>query len=364
MSTWAGLTWDHPRGHQALRAAAPAELRWDVQSLEGFEAAPIGQTAQRYDLIVLDHPHLGEALAQGALQPVDQLFSADEVTAWRTTSVGPSAESYVMDGQLWALPLDAATQVSIRSDPAIPLPDSWSEAVELATEVAVVLPGTGPHLFLTLCAIAVADGAQPGAGELFLTEEQTGAALEVLRHFVTEQPRVGVHNPITVLDRMSAGDGPVYCPHLYGYVNYSGTVVFGDAPRGRSGRRGSVLGGTGIAFSARCTPDAALLDHLRWLLRPDVQRGFLVAEQGQPGSVAAWDDPDVDAVAHGFYSATRATMNDAWIRPRHDGAIGFQQQSADALRDCLFGHRDATRLAATINDLYSASLEAGIKEPV
>ncbi|MET0900882.1 MAG: extracellular solute-binding protein [Mycobacterium sp.] len=370
MTGWAGLTWDHPRGYQALRVAAQTasvDIRWDVQSLEGFEAAPIGTTAQRYDLIVLDHPHLGEALAQGALQPIDGLFTAAEVAEWQTASVGPSAQSYVMDHQLWALPLDAATQVSVRNDAGIELPDTWSDAVELAGEVTAVLPSTGPHLFLSLCAIAVADGAEPGSGALFLTEDQVSVALEVLRHFVSDRPSRQTHNPITVLEQLAAGDGPRYCPHIYGYVNYAhgdDPLYFGDAPRGRSGRRGSVLGGTGIAFSARCRPDAALLDHVRWLLRPEVQQSFLVAQQGQPASVAAWENGGVDAAAHRFYSATRATMDHAWIRPRHDGAIGFQQRSADAVRDCMFGHRDATRLTTTINDLYHASLEAGVKEPV
>ena len=370
MTGWTGLTWDHPRGYQALRVAAEStdvELHWDVQPLEGFEAAAIGLTAQRYDLIVLDHPHLGEALAQGALQPIDGLFTPDEVARWRAASVGPSAQSYVMDDQLWALPLDAATQVSVRNDAGIPLPDTWVDAVELAGEVTAVLPSTGPHLFLTLCAIAVADGAEPGSGGQFLTGDQVSSALDVLRHFTSDRPSEHTHNPITVLEQMAAGVGPRYCPHIYGYVNYAhgdDPLHFGDAPRGRSGRRGSVLGGTGIAFSARCQPDAALLDHVRWLLRPEVQQSFLVAQQGQPGSVAAWENIAVDAAAHRFYSATRATMDHAWIRPRHDGAITFQQRSADAVRDCLFGHRDATRLTTAINDLYSASLEAGVKESV
>jgi multiple sugar transport system substrate-binding protein len=366
---WIGLTWDHPRGYQALRVAAETtavELQWDVQSLEGFEAAPIGATAARYDLIVLDHPHLGEALAQGALQPIDGLFTPEEVAQWRAAGVGLSAQSYVMNGQLWALPLDAATQVSVRSDTGIELPDTWADAVQLAGEITAVLPSTGPHLFLTLCAIAVADGAEPGSGSQFLTEEQVSMALEVLRHFVSDRPSEQTHNPITVLGQMAAGEGPRYCPHIYGYVNYAhgaDPLHFGNAPRGRSGRRGSVLGGTGIAFSARCRPDAALLDHVRWLLRPEVQQSFLVAQQGQPASVAAWEDVGVDAAAHRFYSATRATMDRAWIRPRHAGAIAFQQGSSDAVRHCVFGHRDAARLTTTINDLYCASLEAGVKEP-
>jgi multiple sugar transport system substrate-binding protein len=235
--------------------------------------------------------------------------------------------------------------------------------VELSRDVRAVVPTTGPHLFLTLCAIAVGDGARPGTGAQFLDEDQVGAALETLRHFVPAHPGSATHNPITVLEQMTGSDAPRYRPHVYGYVNYAGALRVGDAPRGRSGRRGSVLGGTGIAFTARCRPDAALLEHVKWLLRPEVQRGFLVANAGQPGSVAAWDDPGVDAAAHGFYSGTRATLDDAWIRPRHDGAIAFQQRSADAVRDCVFGHRDGTRLAVTINDLYDASLEARAKEP-
>ena len=70
-----GLTWDHPRGYRALEAAAAADtamnLRWERQSLEGFEAHPIADLAQRYDLIVLDHPHLGDAVSAQSLVPLE-----------------------------------------------------------------------------------------------------------------------------------------------------------------------------------------------------------------------------------------------------------------------------------------------------
>ena len=80
VSRYLGLTWDHPRGFRALEAAAAADaaisLRWERQSLEGFEAHPIADLAERYDLIVLDHPHLGDAVAAGCLVPLESVFAA------------------------------------------------------------------------------------------------------------------------------------------------------------------------------------------------------------------------------------------------------------------------------------------------
>ncbi|NUS93959.1 MAG: extracellular solute-binding protein [Nocardia sp.] len=365
MTGWTGLTWDHPRGYRALRAAtshpdAPAcDLRWDIQSLEGFESAPIAETARRYDLVVLDHPHIGAAIETGALRPLDELFAPAELAAWRAESVGPSVRSYEMAGRLWAVPLDAATQVSVRSDIGIPVPDTWAQAVELSGEVASAVPTSGPHLFLTLCGIAVADGASPGEDDHFLGEAEFGAAVETLRHFVPDRPHTGNDNPIALLERMTAADGPRYCPHVYGYVNYTRRprpLLFGDAPRGQAGRRGSVLGGTGIAFSGRRTPDAALLDHIRWLMSTDAQCRFVTAEDGQPGLRTAWEDDTVNAGSRDFFRATRATIEDAWVRPRHAGAVAFQNAAAAALRACLFVHYDIRRLTREVNESYEISL--------
>ena len=71
-----GITWDHPRGYAALAelerldaegdtcyGAAPVPLTWDRQSLAGFESHPITDLARRYDLLVIDHPGLGPAMA-------------------------------------------------------------------------------------------------------------------------------------------------------------------------------------------------------------------------------------------------------------------------------------------------------------
>src|SRR3569833_870876 len=97
-----GLTWDHPHSNSALMAAAAKldaatdaiSISWDKHSLEGFEAHPIGDLCERYDLVVLDHPHVGEAVAAGCLQPLESLLAASEIAALERDTIGPSLSSY------------------------------------------------------------------------------------------------------------------------------------------------------------------------------------------------------------------------------------------------------------------------------
>ena len=62
-----GMTWSHPRGFDPLVACAAAwreatgvEIVWDKRSLQDFESYPVEELARRYDLIVIDHPHVGQ----------------------------------------------------------------------------------------------------------------------------------------------------------------------------------------------------------------------------------------------------------------------------------------------------------------
>lgn len=349
MTDFVGLTWDHPRGRDALEAAAArfsAEgrdtLRWDVHSLEGFESSPIDELAQRYDLLVLDHPHLGDALATGSIRALDELFTPAELERWAAAAVGPSAASYTVDGRGWALPLDAATQVSARRrDLVRDAPASWEDALRLSATGLVAPSIAGPHAFLTLCSIAVSLGEEPAAdAERMLSRPVARQALDVLQQLTASAPAgvLGL-NPIGMLDHLSTGDDLGYIPLIYGYVTYSSafhgrTVSFATPPTA-GGRIGSTIGGTGIAVTRRTEPTSELLDHLRWLLEPDTQAGFIPQHAGQPSARAAWLDPAVDAAAHGFYGDTLATIENAWVRPRFPGYIPFQARASAIIRDGL-----------------------------
>jgi multiple sugar transport system substrate-binding protein len=370
MSGFRGLTWDHPRGRNALEAAARdwasrgLELSWDVHPLEGFESSPIEQLAERYDLIVLDHPHLGDALASSSLRPVDGLFGSGEIETWAADTVGPSLESYRLDGRLWALPLDAATQVSARRGDLVPAaPRTWDEVLRLSREQPVALSLAGPHAFLTFCSVAVSLGEEPDVqGRAPFVSRPTGLhVLEILSELAAGSPAgTGRLNPIELLQAMTDGEGIAYCPLVYGYVNYSRPhspqpVVFGDAPESAGGGPGSTIGGTGIAVTARCLPTPLLLDHLRWLMDRRTQATFIPARSGQPSARSAWLNGLVNAAAADFYRNTLATIERSWVRPRFAGYIPFQSAASALLRRCLLDGVDAESTLQELDDRYSAA---------
>lgn len=345
-----GLTWDHPRGYQALDAAArridagAAGLRWERQPLEGFESRPIGELASRYDLLVLDHPHIGEAVALDCLMPLEACFSSEQIAAWSRHAIGRSMASYTWQGRHWALPLDVATQVTASRPDLLgsPLPQTWKDVVNLSKAKPVALSVAGPHAFLCLMSIAVSIGEEPRDDDTFLPDATLGEALALLEELYRRSPGwTRTLNPVGLLEALSRSDDLALIPLVYGYVNYTRPpagrrpVVFTEAPVGSSQRRGSILGGTGIAITRRARPDRALLEHLTWLMSVDAQRDFIPAHGGQPSHRDAWSDPIVNRNSGDFYSSTRATTEDALIRPRFDGYVAFQSNAADILRAAL-----------------------------
>ncbi|MEU3657412.1 ABC transporter substrate-binding protein [Streptomyces sp. NPDC032161] len=361
MTDYRGLTWDHPRGTVALRAAASrfsAEnhehtLAWDSQPLEGFESHPVADLCARYDLVVLDHPHLGDALEADALQPLDELLPAAVVEEWRATTVGSTARSYTLDGRLWAAPLDVATQVAALNRASVPEPPrTWDRALELADAVPGALSLAGPHALLTYFSLCVALGDAPAtrADAVPLVGGAAGAAaLGMMREFLDRcDPATAELNPIALLERVA--DGRIaYCPFVYGYVNYAsaegGPVRFADVPRCRpGGPLGSVLGGTGLAVSRRTPVSEELVEHIVWLLSADTQRDYLPRHQGQPARREAWTDPAVNGRSGDFYTDTLATTENAWVRPRHPGYTAFQTEASRLIRDGLLTGRPAPEL--------------------
>lgn len=376
MTDYRGLTWDHPRGTVALRAAASRfssegshahTLSWDSQPLEGFESHPVGELCARYDLVVLDHPHLGDALEADALRPLDELLPARVIEEWRASTVGAAADSYTLDGRLWAAPLDVATQVAAlnRASVAEP-PRTWDRAVELAGAVPGALSLAGPHALLTYFSLCVALGEAPAtrADAVPLVDGAAGvAALGMMRDFLDRcDPATAELNPIALLERVA--DGRIsYCPFVYGYVNYAsaegGPVRFADVPRCRpGGPLGSVLGGTGLAVSRRTPVSEELVEHIVWLLSADTQRDYLPRHQGQPSRREAWTDPAVNGRSGDFYTDTLATTEHAWVRPRRPGYTAFQTAASRLIREGLLAGRPVTELYDALEALHREETRA------
>ena len=148
-----GITWNHTRGYLPMVATAQRfpelhpqiEISWQKRSLQEFGDLPINRLAEEFDLLVIDHPFVGNAAAHGTLLPLDEYLPQSFLADQARHSVGQSHESYSYDGHQWALAIDAATPVSsCRPDlldrHRIALPETWDELIELARRGAVALP--------------------------------------------------------------------------------------------------------------------------------------------------------------------------------------------------------------------------------
>jgi multiple sugar transport system substrate-binding protein len=362
-----GLTWDHPRGYRALEAAAtrdaPAILQWSRQPLEDFESHPIADLAARYDLLVLDHPHLGEAIAENCLQPVEDWFPKNDLLRIAAETVGPAYESYAWDGCHYALPLDVATQVMARDPLRLPQrPDNWDDVEAAAQILPVALSLAGPHAILTFLSLCVSLGEPPG-DEAFVSIAVAREAMGRLRRLARLAPAGSeALNPIGLLEAMATTDAIALVPLVYGYVPYAipaegrRRIAFSEAPRmAPGGRRGSVLGGTGLGLTRRGRPTEALVRHLGWLMSREAQSTFIPEHSGQPSNRAAWTDDAVNRAAGDFYRATLETAEGAYLRPRFDGWIAFQTEASARIRDAILQPQADEPFFASLRALWHAS---------
>jgi len=359
--TLRGITWDHPRGHAPLaasiaryRAIRPeVTITWDRRSLREFGEAPIQDLAGRYDLIIFDHPFVGYAARHPTLIGLRRFLDPAAMAAYAIDSVGLSWHSYLHDGEVWGLPIDAAAQVASAREDLLarlgrPAPRRFEEVLDLAAAARrigawVAVPAVAIDsacLIFTLSANLghpVAPEADP-----FLPRAAGRQVLEML-HALMDAAHPGSFdwNPIQMYDRMAAAEDIVYCPYAFAYTNYARP----DAPRrlrfmdipaaGACGPAGSLLGGAGIGITTACAAPEAAFAYARWLCAPEYQTGPYYAEGGQPGSLAAWKDPANDADANGMLSGVIATLDQAYLRPRFDGFIPFFEAAGPRVRACL-----------------------------
>jgi multiple sugar transport system substrate-binding protein len=375
--TLRGSSWAHARGHDPLVATAAefgrqtggrVTISWQPRSLFDFGVTPVERLAADYDLLVIDHPHVGDAAAAGCLVAIDEAVPAAQLRQLAAQSVAGSLRSYVTDGRLWALPVDVAAQVSAYRPDRLPgePPASWAGVAGLAERGAVLWPLGPTDAFASFLTLAANRGSACGhRPPEFIARADGLAVLAAMHSLIRLVPEACLYmDPIAVLERLSAPGGPAsYCPLLFGYSNYGrrgfrpGRLRFGGIPAlGASGPAGALLGGAGLAISARCRDRAAAVSYAMWVAGPATQRGLWFDAGGQPASVRAWDDPRLDELCNSFFSATRATLDASWTRPRHEGYPAFQAWAAGRLHAHLTGGGHCGRLIDDLNDAYAASL--------
>ena len=357
-----GMTWSHPRGYDPMiacsgiwRERTGVDISWDKRSLQDFESFPVEDLARAYDLIVIDHPHVGEITGQACLLALDIAGREKEREAVLSGDVGGSYGSYNWAGRQWAFPIDAAAQVQAwRPDLIDRPPGRFDDVLALAAEGRVLIPMRPPHSLMTFFTLAANRGtpcATDGPGDLIGVDDGIaayGMIAALMRHVPS---RCYVMDPIAVLEAMSAAESAIACaPLVYGYVSYgidgfrAKPVAFADIPAaGTNGPSGSALGGTGIAVSAFSDHVDEAVDFAYWIASGEVQRGPFAAAGGQPGHADGWADEAANAATGNFYRNTRQTLDRAWMRPRHKGYMGFQQRASERLNAGLLASENAGR---------------------
>lgn len=373
MITLRGMTWKHDRGLAPMLATAARwsethpdiRIDWEARSLQGFADHPIRNLAEEFDLLVLDHPFMGTVAKGGYLVPLDTHISPEVLSTLRSESVGASHESYFYQGHQWALAIDAAAQVAgyrpdLLAAAGMKVPSTWDEVSDLARVrkgfvTTPLLPVDSFCSFLTLC---TSFGETPfAAGSHQIVGKRAGeSALQQLKA-LGEFANNDAHemNPIAVWEKMSTTDEIAYCPIAFGYSNYArpgyrrAPIHFTNIPsRPPRGPVGSVLGGAGLAISARCKELSAAVDYAVWVASAECQKTIYVHSGGQPGNRKAWIDPAINEISNHFFEATLPTLEQAFLRPRFAGFVEFQTQASFLISNFLLGKSNS---AATLDSL-------------
>jgi multiple sugar transport system substrate-binding protein len=354
-----GMTWGHRRAIDPLIATLPEfrrrhpdiEIAWDSQPLHGFEFTPIEALAQRYDLIILDHPFCGDIVRTQALLPLDELVTPILERAF----VGPSLATYRYDGRIWALPVDAACQVAVARPDLLaqldrPAPADWAHLLQLGEaaqrkgqKLAIGLRGVHSLMtFFTLCA----NLGHPCATEPqrpLVDRDTAQLALDAIKALLAYCPPETLDwNSIDLHDAMVAREDLVFCPAVYCYATYAEADIahplrFSNLP-GLLGEnpRGSTIGGAGVGVSAHIADREAALAYVGYLMESATQKAF-AAHHGQPARIDSWEDEATAARFGGCYPDTRATMEGCWIRPRYAGYLAFQAEGGALVEQHLRG---------------------------
>jgi multiple sugar transport system substrate-binding protein len=375
-----GLAWDHRRCWGPLDASiAPyaashpdVTVSWDRRSLYEFGEGRIEDVLRRYDLLIFDHPFIGDVAANALMVPFDPYLSEAERRRFEADSVGASWQSYQALGRQWALPIDAAAQVSAyRPDlfaaHAESLPRSHAEVLDLARRARrdgkwIGLPLVPTDAMCLVFSFAIGAGETIGADGSFLARQSIERIVGELREFAAlVHPGSREWNPIRCYDHMIANDDVVYVPYAFGYVNYSSraeapVLAFGDIPN--SPPRGALLGGAGIGVSAFSANPEAAAAYALFLCSEAYQRGDYVTHGGQPGSRAAWTDAAANRQTRSFFENTLTTLTQSYLRPTHPGFVDFFRDSTHKVVAAIDGDMSPADLASWLDRRYQQSLSA------
>ena len=344
------VAWDDPRCVQPLQSAAAVwsertgdRIAISRRPLTAFNDQPLHELSPECDVMIVDYPHMAQAIAEGAITPIEDLVDAGVIARAADRAVGAAQASFLVDGVVSGLASDAACHVSAHRPTrlgalGIHPPSSWEEvfALQEARPGSVALALYHTDAISCLLSLLAPEGAGPdGGNRMFRDPERAVDATALLLRLVS---RVGEYcwrcTPREIFHEAESRTEIAFVPLTFGYVGRTapeqGGWRFGPPPDGC----GSLLGGAGMAVSSQTPVVEQAAAFVSWYCSDEGQR-LAGRNGGQPAGLAAWDDPESNAATDDFFRRTRDTQESAWVRPLAVWWPNAQKELGIALADGL-----------------------------
>jgi multiple sugar transport system substrate-binding protein len=374
-----GITWDHARGYEPLVAASAqyekkygTRIEWQKRSLSLFGDQSIEDLSKTFDLLILDHPHVGIMAQTGCVSPLDLFIGEDEIKALELSSGEPSFSSYLYKEKQWALPIDAALQTAAYREDLLnhnKLPQNWVQVFEMAGTLKKSNLKIGIALCPTDClcsflSLTAQLGSPIREGNKIMVDPKVGhETLKMLRRLRDLAHENSLDwNPIQLYDYMAEHADIAYSPLGFCYTNYSregfrsALLSFANPP----GISHAVLGGAGISVSSKSEHKQEAAKFAYWVCTEEVQNGIYVLSQGQPAHQKTWKDERANRITHNFFRQCIGGLQSAYIRPRYYGWPAFQQRMGEIIHGFLANDLDIDQVLGILEENYRASYEQNL----
>lgn len=362
-----GMTWDHLRGLDSLVASnellvsrTAVSVTWDARSLLVFGDQHVEDFYREYDLLVIDHPHVPDAVAAGAILAFEDYANEAVLEELSRTSVGASHDSCLYRGKHWALAIDTAAQVSaFRPDISEGAPIFWSDAFDLGRKNDLLWPYKPVDAFSTFATLMAQKGNPLAGGDSYFDLEVASEVLEFMVELADLVPDwCSESNPIDIAEILATTNDYGNAVAMYGYSNYSrsgfrkNVIHYEDVPSFDGKASGSQLGGAGIAVSAASRDPDAAMKAAQFLALPEVPASTYGLKSGQPGNLVAWKSPRLNEEVHNFFSNTLRTLERAWVRPRVLGWPDVQYETSQVIHKMLTDRKVRAKNIVLMNSFY------------
>ena len=378
-ATLRGITFGKNRGYVPLAATAEryrilhgTQINWERPY--DFAHGDLEELSKTYDLLMIDHPHVGSAAKHRYLVPLDGYIPADYLKDQAENSVGKSHASYQYDGIQWGLATDVATPVpfyrpDLMEQKGEEIPATWEDLKELIAKGLATFPCDPTSAILNMFMLCDTQGVAPCTTETHVVDEDMGVrALRQLRELVLLIPENAfARATMASHEQLAENDDIAYCAFNYPYCNYS-RRGFARRPLrftnlvslGEHGILHSTLGGAGLCVSVHSEFREVAVDYIQFATNPQIQRTLYCDNGGQPGHRSAWLDESCNAQVDSFFTNTLASHDAAYLRPCYNGFIYMQKTAGPIVTEYMRNGGNEGNALEALDEVYRLSL-TGIK---